>query len=311
MKYLWGLHWALLFILLTATAQPAGAATYVVPPCTGDPLKDTPILETAFARNGLILFPPCEYVVSRTLRLRSGTQLIGAGYPNTAIKALQGNGTPLIDSDPATSLTGVYVADINFKGRFGNGVIGTGDAFLLHAVTDASFERVRVSNFRGNGFTIRKRTGSTDPTSLRAVKFNSVFVLSVGGYAFDIDGRVDATWTMLDINSPSTGAFRFRAGYTSNSFIGITGFIAEWHKSYASKNHMLYFDNPNGQAINLAACSASTFGGFENLAFIRALGTVRVNFTGCTGGNGTTLFKYWLVSPSRNVPYSARINASF
>ncbi|MGD9633710.1 MAG: glycosyl hydrolase family 28-related protein [Pirellulales bacterium] len=303
------LFWGLLFVLAGVTAAPAQTAGYVVPTCTGDPRKDTPILQSAFARGGLILLPACKYVVSGTFRLLSGTQLIGAGYAHTTIHTLLGNGAPLIDSDPAASLSDVHVSGISFDSRFGNGLTGQGDAFLLHGVTDTTFERIRVRNFRGNGFTIRKPTGQA--TSLLRARFSSVFVISVGGYAFDVDGSVDATWNMIDVNSATTGAFRFRSGSTTNPPIQISGFIAEWHKTYASKNHIVLFDNPNGQVVNFMNCSAMTFGGFGDLSFIRSLGTVKVNFTGCTGGNGTTVFKNWITSPSKNVAFAWRINSSY
>jgi hypothetical protein len=300
--------------LLAPAASQAQTSGYVVPPCTGDPNKDTPVLKDAFARGGTILLPPCEYRVAATLRLKSGTILIGSGYSKSLIFSVITDGRPTIDSDPAVPLTGVYLADFHLKGKYGNGVIGVGDGMQLYGVTDSAFVRLKIGNFRGNGFAIKKPTGR--PEGLVRTHFDSIFGISIGTYAFDIDGTVDAAWNMIDINSSSTGAYRFRAGSSSAPRIEITGFIAEWHKSYSSKDHIVLFDNPNGQSIRFRGCAASTFSGTNpaNLSFLKSSGTVKVEFLGCTGGAGSDTggqFKNWITSPSRTVAYMPRINSVY
>lgn len=291
-------------------AQTAG---YLVPKCTGDPRKDTPVMQEAFARGGTLLLPACQYWISKTLRLKNGTRLIGAGAPNTKLFFVMTNGTPAIDSDPSQPLTDVYIADLQIEGKYGMGIIGMGDGLQLYGVTDSTFERLKVANFRGNGFTIRKPTGQAQ--GLVRTHFDSIFAIAIGTYAFDIDGTVDASWNMIDINSSATGAYRFREGSSGAPQIEITGFIAEWHKTYSSKNHVVLFDDPNGQSIRFRGCAASTFAAASpaNLTFIKASGTVRVEFVGCTGGGGTTnsRFKNWIVSPSRTVAYMPRINSVY
>ena len=155
---------ALILGSMTVTVMPAQGAHgigYSVPACTGSAATDTATLKNAFARGGLLELPACEYVVSSTLRLLNGTQLVGAGYASTVIRSVITDGRPLIDSDPTKYFSGVRVAGIGFRGPFGNGQIGKGDAFLLHGVTNiVIFEQVSIANFGGNGFTIKRQTSN-------------------------------------------------------------------------------------------------------------------------------------------------------
>ena len=307
-----GLSLTLLLPLHATTTSWAQTSGYVVPACTGDAKKDTPVLQQAFARGGTILLPACEYWVSATLRLKSGTTLIGTTYGASRIHSVISDGRPTIDSDPSVPLTNVHLADFQVNGRYGNGAIGAGDGFQLYGLTDSTIERVKVANFRGNGFAIKKPTGRSE--GLVRTVFDSVFIISTGTYAFDIDGTVDASWNMIDIFSPSTGGYRFRAGSSTAPRIEITGFVAEWHKAYSGKDHVVMFDNPNGQSIRFRGCTASTFNTAapDNLSFVKAAGTVRVEFLGCTGGGGGgQTFKNWISSPSRTVAYATRINSVY
>ena len=309
MKVAWSLMLGLFLALLTASASYAQTTGYVVPKCTGDPRKDTPALKDAFARGGTIYLPACEYWVSDTLILKSGTRVIGAGYPSSVLFSVITNGKPTIASSSGSALNNVYLADFQIKGKYGMGIKGLGDGLLLYGVTNSTFERLKVANFRNNAFTIKKPSGSS--VGISNSHFDSIFVISTGGYGFDVDGTAGGSWNMIDVNSPSTGAYRFRAGSSGAPRIEITGFIAEWHKTYASRDHMILFDAPNGQSIRFRGCACSAFhqSSPANLSFIRANGTVKVEFLGCTGGTGDgTKFKNWISSPSRTVAYMERIN---
>jgi len=226
------------------------------------------------------------------------------------------DGRPLIDTDPAKYTSGVRVAGIGFRGPFGNGQIGTGDTFLLHAVTNAStFEQISVANFRGNGFTIKRQTGNPgDPIGVLNAEFNSIFVNDVGGYAFDIYGRVHATWNKLEVNSPGGGAFRFRKGGNNNSYINISDFVAQWHDSWSSKTHVVVFDAAYYQVINLVSCvlSVSSAATATNLTFIRTDSTLYPNLLSCSGQG--TPFKHWVANtrfPNQNILYKQSITYRF
>lgn len=307
-----GMGLAMSLALLAPPAAQAQTAGYLVPPCTGDAKKDTPTLQQAFARGGTILLPGCEYWVSATLRLKDGTKLIGVSYGASRIHSLISDGRPTIDSDPSSPLTNVYLADFQIGGRYGNGAIGPGDGFQLYGLTDSVIERVKVANFRGNGFAFKKPTGGS--AGLVRSELDSVFVIAVGTYAFDVEGAQSAAWNQIDVFSPSTGAYRFRGGSSGAPQIEITGLVAEWHRSYAGKDHIVMFDNPGGQSVRFRGCTASTFAQASpaNLSFVKANGSVSVEFLGCTGGaGGGATFKNWISSPSRTVAYQTRINRAY
>lgn len=321
----WDMHrivvlWSLFFAGMLTTIMPAAAVTaigYAVPACTGNAATDTATLKSAFARGGLLLLPECEYVVSATLRLPKNAQLLGAGYTKTVLRSVITNGSPLIDSAPNDFASGIRVADIGFKGPYGNGQVGTGDALLLYGATNiAVFERLSIEDFGGNAFTFKRQSKNPgDPTTLLNAEFDTIIIHDVGGYAFDIQDRVHATWNNIEINSPMLGGFRFRKGGTSNStFILITDLVAQWQDAWSSKNHVVVFDIANYQPITLVNCvlSVSAAATATNLTFMRTNSTNNPNFLGCQATGSP--FKYWLAdtkNPQRNIPYSSSINYRF
>lgn len=301
---------------LTMPARALEQIAFNVPDCTGNAAADTSTLQTAFAKGGLLLLPACEYVVSSTLRLKNGTQLVGAGVNATRLRSVITDGRPLIDSSSASYLSGVRVEDMSLVGPFGQGQSGTGDAFLLYAGTNiAVFRNLRIAGFRGNAFTFKTQTKNTgDPTTLLNADFNSIVIENVGGYAFDLAKRVHATWENIEIDSPVLGGFRFRQGNAEQSFIHIRNLVANWQESWSSPNHVVVFDVANYQVITFENCevTVSNAADSDNLSFIRTNSTLNPNLIGCSAAGKP--FKYWLVStktPGHNKPYSTSINFRF
>jgi len=309
----------LLFAAAVAFALPARAyigAGFNVPACTGDAATDTATLQAAFTQGGLLILPPCEYVVSSTLRLKNGIHLVGAGVDATTIRSTITDGRPLIDSNSASYLSNVRVSDLSLVGPFGGGQTGTGDAFHLYAATNISvFRNLRIANFRGNAFFFGTQTGNPgDPLSVYHADFRSIAIENVGGYGFDVTYRVDATWQDITIDSPVLGGFRFRRGSAVQSFISIRNLVANWTNAWSSPNHVVVFDIANYQVVNLEGCQLSVSAAVNptNLTFVRTNSTLYPNLIGCTATGAP--FKNWVAdtkNPQNSKPYAPSINFRF
>jgi len=299
--------------------MPADAyvgAGYKVRACTGNATTDTATLKAALQRGGLLILPACQYVVSSTLRIKTGVHLVGAGVSATTIRSTITNGSPLIDSSSSAYLSNVRISDMSLVGPFGTGQTGTGDALHLYAATNiVVFQNLRIANFRGNAFFFGTQSANPgDPLSVYHVDFQSIRIENVGGYGFDITYRVDATWEDITIDSPVLGGFRFRKGSAVQSFISIRNLVANWSKSWSSPNHVVVFDVANYQVVNFEGCklSVSTAARPANLTFIRTNSTLYPNLIGCTATGAR--FKNWIAdtkNPQNSKPYATSINFRF
>lgn len=309
----------LLLAVAIAFATPANAyigAGFKVPACTGNAATDTTTLKNAISRGGLLILPACQYVVSSTLRIRTGIHLVGAGVNATTIRSTITDGRPLFDSSSSSYLSNVRISDMSIVGPFGQGQTGTGDAFKLYAATNISvFQNLRIANFRGNAFFFGTQTGNPgDPLSLYHADFRSVVIENVGGYGFDVTYRVNATWEDITIDSPVLGGFRFRKGSMVQSYINIRDLTAKWSKAWSSPNHVVVFDVANYQVINLEGChlSVASAANSSNLTFIRTNSTLYPNLIGCTSEGKP--FKNWVAdtkNPQNTKPYAPSFTFRF
>lgn len=206
---------------------------------------------------------PVIYRLANTspLRLPDGLCMYGsADRQGVSRLDWRGSGASMFDSDPNAYMSALNISNMEILcGNNTAGNIGTGDAIKLYGLCNNSrISNVLIRNFPGNAITLAKQTlNPSDATACGNVCFNQIFVVSCGGYAFDVDGYVNAVWNMCDFNSPATGGYRFRSGISNQAQITIIGQWWEGTQSWSATN-VIKMDSPSGQVLNL-------FGGtFQN-----------------------------------------------
>src|ERR1700677_1548366 len=96
-------------IIVSATAVGATLASPSAwpVPLVGDGVHDDgPALAAALAGNLVVELPPGTFLVSRTLVLRAGTQLRGAGTGVTILRLAPGSNRNLMETERFSELTG-------------------------------------------------------------------------------------------------------------------------------------------------------------------------------------------------------------
>lgn len=246
----------------------------------------------------IVMFPAGKYRVgASTIRLLSGVTMMGANSDQnngTVFEFNKDDGTDCFDSDVGNFLGSFNMQNfhiVNIATVAGDtGGVG-GSAFKLFGVTNnSSFSNVVVRNFRGDGWEIGKQT--LNPSDLNAVSnttFYQCFVVSCGGFGFNIDGFINAVWVMPDLNSCVLGGFRFANGTNNQSIANIIGLWWEGTQSHSAAN-VVIVENGNGQPINFVG--ANFVGGANGVDVVKTsgTGTAKVTFTGCTGFNFTNAF---------------------
>ena len=254
---------------------------------TDDTAAFVALIAAAAALKRPILLRPRKYKLtgSSPIRLPDSLKMHGTsdkqGY--TSLK-WYGSGAAMFDSDPNNYCSPYNVSNMEIVAYNTPGVTGTGDCFKLYGVTNNSrFSNLLIRNFKNNAFTIARQTlNPGDPTSCGNVKFDQIFVVSCGGYAFDIDGYVNAVWTMCDYNSCVGGGYRFRSGVSNQAQITIIGQWWEGTQSWSGTNFMK-LDSPTGQVINLIGGTFQNFVAGSNRYLIDNVGatTPVINMIGC------------------------------
>lgn len=266
-----------------------------------DLLLTTPLLDQSASIQSaidsgarLIRFPKGNYKVSAVVRLKDGVQLIGAGSRQgecTSIRFSKIDGTHCFDSDITDFLSGVTVQGMEVVNTANTaGTVASGDAFHLHAVTNnCKFKDLLIRNFGGDAFNIGPQT--TNPADLTAcsnVLFEQVFVVSCGGYAFDINGYVNAAWMMCDLNSCATGFFRFQDGVTNQAMINIIGLWVEGTQAWTALT-VFNMVETNGQMLNLIGCNFTNGRAGTSRIVKSTTSSCRLSTIGCTGFGWTYL----------------------
>lgn len=239
------------------------------------PLRDqTANIQAAINAYRKVLMPVGNFRVDAgNILIPDGTQLIGAGSlqsGGTSIRFTKTDGTDCFISDVTKFLSGVTVQGMeivninNSAGTIGAGNAalyaagspGTGNAFKLYALTNnCKFKDVMVRNFGGSAWSIgRQSTTLADHTALQNVLFEQCFAVSCGGYAFDVNGFVVATWLMCDVNSCATGYWRFQDGTTNQTVINLISCWVEGTQTWTALTAIEMLDT-KGQMLNLVGCN--------------------------------------------------------
>lgn len=256
---------------------------------TDDTAALTALINAALSQNRPILLPPRKIKLTGSSPIRLPLALTMAGTSDKqAVTSLKwyGTGPAMFDSDPANYCSPYNISNMEIVANNTPGVTGTGDCFKLYGVTNNSrFSNLLIRNFKNNAFTIARQTlNAGDPTSCGNVKFDQIFVVSCGGYAFDIDGYPNAVWTMCDFNSCVGGGYRFRTGVSNQAQVTIIGQWWEGTQSWSGTNFMK-LDSPAGLVINLIGGTFQNFIAGSNRYLIDNIGgggtTPVINMLGC------------------------------
>lgn len=255
--------------------------------------------------------PVGKYRIESTIRLRDGTKIIGAGALQsnaTTIYFTKNDGTHCFDSDPALFLSAVHMEGMEiFNSVNAAGNVATGDAFHLFGLTNnSSFRDLAIRNFGGSGFAIGKQTTTPgDQTACQNVLFEQCFIISCGGYAFDVTGYVNATWLMCDLNSCATGYYRFTGGTTNQVAINVYGLWVEGTRTWAAKTVFDMID-PQGQMLNIIGGNVTNGNGGTARVVRSTTSSCRLNVVGLTGLGWTYLLED---TPAvETVPFSTPTN---
>jgi len=251
------------------------------------------IAAIASVTSGVIFFPTGQYKVTSTINVKDDIHLVGEGSNSNSGSVILfslDDGTSLFKSDSTTYLSNFHVRDILCKNPLitaGTGGMG-GHCFELYGLgNNSAFERVQILFFGGSAFKIGRQTGvPADHTACGNTLFNQVFIAgSMGEYGFDIDGYVNATWLMCDINSPVMGGFHFTDGVSNQAMINIVGL---WYESGAAwaANDCIIMENTNSQPLSVIGSNfqgSATAGG----AVVKIIGTTagRPSLHNITGFN--------------------------
>lgn len=271
---------------------------------------DTAGLQAAFTASAgrHVVIPPGTYRFTDTITIPSGARISGfseADVNGTILRFAQLDGRPAFTNDSAVGLSFACIEHMQIISTATVGTAGTGDCFRLYGVTNNSrFANLYVRNFKGNGYSISKKTASTDPTACGNVVFDQCFVISCGGYAWRVEDYVNATWNMPDVNSCMGGAFHFLNGISNQAQVTITGLWWEGSRDWSSLQPIL-LENMNSQVVNLIGCNFQGYTASTDV--IRMTGTTaNPSLVGCTGYG----FTNWIndVVNSFTLAHSVRVN---
>jgi hypothetical protein len=234
-----------------------------------------------------LLFPSGAYKITSSLKVpNSGTAFgmkwigEGLGGPGngTELYYTASDGTPMVtqaNTGTTSSMPAFSAENMSMNGP-GVAAAGGGSCFSFQSATNAfCLDRVMVRQFPGSAFKFA-RNGGADNTAVQNALFNEVFVNSVGGYVFDADGRVNATFVQPDFNKCS-GAFRCQNGegpgktqllvlglwwegdlggtdpclFTSNAQLSATFVNCQWDGPNATGNTIFTVTGVNGTNIGI------------------------------------------------------------
>ena len=254
---------------------------------TDDTAAFAALLAASSSLNRPILLPPRKIKLTGSSPIRLPTALDMHGTSDkqgvTSLK-WYGSGAAMFDSDINNYCSPYNISNMEIVANNTPGVTGTGDCLKLYGVTNNSrFRNLLIRNFKNNAFTIARQTlNAGDPTSCGNVKFDQIFVVSCGGYAFDVDGYPNAVWTMCDFNSCVGGGYRFRTGVSNQAQVTIIGQWWEGTQSWSGTNFMK-LDSPTGLVINLIGGTFQNFVAGSNRYLIDNVGatTPVINMIGC------------------------------
>jgi hypothetical protein len=192
-------------------------------------------------------------------------------------------------------LSGVKIEDICFIGSDINDVTksvsGSNHCFELFTITNNSvFKRVYIQWFNGDGFRLRKQKKNTgDKTVVGNVIFEQTFILSCGGYAYDVNGYPTGLWLHNDINSCIKGAYHFADGVSNQCNVNIIGLWWEGNRAWTSKQPIL-IENGRNMPINLHGCNFSGHPKGTDVIKITGASSANINLIGCAGYS----YKNWI-----------------
>jgi hypothetical protein len=271
---------------------------------------DTVGLKAAFAASAgrHVIIPPGTYRFTDTITISNGARISGfseADTVGTVLRFDQLDGRPAFTNNSDGGLSFAAIEHLQIISSNTVGTAGNGDCFKLYGVTNNSrFGSLSVRNFRGHGFNIAKKTNSSDPTACGNVVFDQIFVISCGGYAWKVDGYVNATWNMPDVNSCMAGAFYFLNGVSNQAQVTITGLWWEGSRTWSSLQPIL-LENMGSQVVNLIGCNFQGYTSSTEVVRI-TVSAAMVTLIGCTGYG----FTNWIndVFASSTIPSAPRIN---
>jgi hypothetical protein len=298
-----------------AAAPGFAADVDVVRDCHADPTGKVDsrkafaaALEICRSQGRPLHIPPGTYAIDNTrqgpLPLFGGLIVRGEGALHTALK-IKGAG---FRSDENDYLGFFVMEDLKLLGNDGPSDMPCNDnhAFELYTPTNnTAFNRVQVQFFGGDGWRIRRqKKNPPDQTGPGNVVFNQCFAVTCHGYAFDVDGYIDAVWLMCDFNSCVGGGFHLRSGVTNQAQAVIVGLWWEGTRPWTSRNPVL-LEDMKGQAVTFVSCNFS--GPLNGQAVCTIRGSrASVNLIGCTGFT----YEHWIKDEVGNgsVGYTPQIN---
>jgi hypothetical protein len=279
-------------------------------------VDDTVALQAAFSASQQFEVrgsPGKIYLFSDTITIpQYGARVVGlfeADAAGTVLKFNALDGRPAFTNNSDLGLSWCTIEHLQIISTNPPGTAGAGDCFKIYGVTNNShFTNLEIRNFPGHAFNIMKKTNSSDHTAAGNVIFDQIFILSCGGYAYIIDGYINALWNMPDINSCMGGAFYFKNGVSNQATGLINGLWWEGNRAWTSTNPVK-LENMGGQAITFIAPNFQSPIAGTDVITITGNSTAQLSLLGAAGygysGN-------WINDSSTgasvaSVPFSSRI----
>lgn len=300
-------------------SHPALPLAYVTPKqygAIGDgATDDTVAFKAAYAAAttlGVPLLLANIYKLTDTIRLVSNTAILGTvggdATPGAQLKFALPDNRPAFDTDINNYLSFFRMEDIEILDS-GNtpGVTGSRVGFKLYGVTNNThFARISVRNFPSDGFLIARQTLTpADPTACGNVTFDQIFVVSCGGYAFNVDGYCHATWSMCDFNSCVGGAFYFKNGVSNQAMITIIGLWWEGTRSWASLQPVL-LEAMGSQVVTFIGASFEGPANGTDIIKMTGASSCEISLVSCCGYTYTNWINDTVAGTT--VAFSSKIN---
>jgi hypothetical protein len=220
------------------------------------------------------------------LPIYSNMTIMGDGSAGGTVINMTGPG---FKSSASDYLRGFVMKDIEMVcSSVPTGPANNEHGFEIYSPTDGtSFIRMEPRNFKGDAWHIRpQQLDLSDRMGCGDVIFNQCFPVSCWGYAFNVEGYINATWIMCDINSSQGSGLRFANGNNDSAQALIMGLWWEGGRDWASKKPVV-LENMGNQVVTFLSCNfAMTALGDpgENVAVtIQGDTGATVNLIGCCG----------------------------